>query len=303
MNRDGNLGAAETAIGKAVGLSPTPAHFRALTEISLARMNVLIQKDAKDAGAEAVRNEFQGLFGNALAYAREALALDPFQYASFLELGRVYEAVVPLKAPGAYESAKASYEQALTLNPHSPAIELTLARLEIAKGDHTKAREHIGKALVMKNNHLEAIFLLSSLEVEDGNIKAAVQAAEAAAFIAPNDSAVLFQLGLLRFNDANYRGAIDALERAVATTPTYANAKYYLGLSYEKVGRTADALQQFTDLLAANPDNAALARAVANLRVGRSSSATVAPEKTEKRTLPVPEKGARGKKSANFDEE
>ncbi len=303
MSRDGNLAAAETAIGKAVRLSPAPAHFRALTELSLVRMNTFLQKNAKDAGGEAVRAEFQGLFGTALAYAREALALDPSQYQSFLELGRVYEAVVPLKAPGAYENAHAAYERALTLNPQSPAILLTIARLEIAKGDHAKAREYIGKTLAQKNNYLEAIFLLSALEVEDGNLKAAIDAAEAAAFIAPNDSAVLFQLGLLRFNDTNYRGAIDALERAVATTPAYANAKYYLGLSYEKAGRSADALQQFTDLLATNPDNTALARIVANMKAGRSSSSAVTSEKTEKRTLPVPEKEATKKKRTSFDEE
>ena len=56
-----------------------------------------------------------------------------------MSLGRVYEAVVPLKIPGAYESARASYEQALTLNPRSPALFLTLARLEAAQGDNAKA--------------------------------------------------------------------------------------------------------------------------------------------------------------------
>ena len=302
FNRDGNLANAETAIMRAAAIAPLDLHFRALADLTLVRMNALLQKDQKTTSAEAVRTEFQGLLGTALSVARQALSLDQSQYQNLLGLGRVYEAVVPLKIAGAYESARASYEQALVLNPQSPAIELTLARLEVAKGDHTAAREHIQKALTLKNNYLEAIFLLSSLQVEDGDLKAAIQSAEAASFIAPSDPTVLFQLGILRFNDKNYAGAAAAFERAVLQNPSYANAKYFLALSYEKLGRTADALRQFADLAATNPDNTAITNAVKNLKAGRASSAAVPEGKPERRTLPVPEKSTTKKGSVGFEE-
>ncbi len=301
-NRSGNLAGAEDAVMKAATLSPSDTHFRALTELSLSRMNALLQKGTTGTTADAVRTEFQEILGRALSYARQAISLNPLSYQNPLELGRVYEAVVPLKIEGAYESARSAYEEALRLNPKSPAIELVLARLEIAKGDHIAARERIGKALAQKRNYLEAIFLLSSLQVEDGDLKAAIQSAEAASFIAPNDPTVLFQLGILRFNDKNYAGAVSALERAVANVPSYANAKYFLALSYEKLGRSADALTYFNDIAATNPDNVVIQNAVKNLKAGRPSSAAISEEKTEKKSLPVPETAATKKSGPKFDE-
>ena len=165
----------------------------------------------------------------------------------------------------------------MTLNPHSPAIHLTLARLEAAKGDNGKAREHIALALREKGNYTEAIFFLSQIEAAEGNIKAAISSARAASDIAPDDPAVFFQLGLLLFNDRAYADAATALERAVALNPDYANAKYFLGLSYEKLKRGADAVKQFTDLKETNPDNKEVDLILRNLMAGRDPFSDAAP--------------------------
>ena len=221
-------------------------------------------------------------------------------------LGRVYEAITPLNIEGAYESAKAAYEQALTQNPRSPAILLTLARLEVAKKDNAKARENIARALREKGNYTEAIFLLAQIEAAEGNIKAAISSVEAASVIAPSDPSIFFQLGLLRFNDKDYRGAAGALERSVALSPTYANAKYFLGLSYEKLNRATDAITQFSDLQKTNPDNAEIKLILSNLKAGRPPFSNVTPpldDKPEKRAkLPVEEK-QRKKGAVSLDEE
>ncbi|MDO8564813.1 MAG: tetratricopeptide repeat protein, partial [bacterium] len=136
-------------------------------------------------------------------------------------------------------------------------------------------------------------FFLSQIEALEGNIKAAISSVETASVLAPNDPTVFFQLGLLRYNDRNYRGAIEALERAVGLNPAYANAKYFLGLSYEKVGRDAEAIAQFTDLQVTNPDNAEVDLILKNLKAGRAPFADAAPPidaKPEKRgKLPVTE--------------
>ena len=287
-NRDGNIDDTEAYLLRATSLAPADTYFRGLAELALSRMNTLLQGKPDALSTESARTDFQNFLGSALAAAQQSVALNSLQYQNFLELGRVYEAVVPLKITGAYESAQKAYQQAQTLNPQGPATELILARLEIAHGDHAAAREHIAKALAQKSNYLEAVFLLSQLQLADGDLKSAIQSAEAAAFIAPNDPTVLFQLGLLRFNNKDYAGAVVALERAVATTPAYANAKYFLGLSYDKVGRRGDALIQFEDLQKNNPDNAEIEAIVANLQAGKpigTPAAAKAPP--EKQTLPV----------------
>lgn len=294
FNTEGNLDRAEQEISRAAALSPADDYYRFLTELTLMRMNALLSQNPSSVSAESVRSQFQNLLGAALGNARQAVALNPLNYENFMTLGRVYEAVTPLNIEGAYESAKQSYEQALTQNPKSPAIYLTMARLEVAKKDNAKARENIARALQEKNNYTEAIFLLSQIEVQEGNIKAAISSVEAASVIAPNDASVFFQLGLLRFNDRDYRGAASALERAVAQNPSYANAKYFLGLSYDKLRRAAEALAQFTDLSASNPDNEEIKLIVRNLKAGRDPFANAAPpvdSAPEKRkALPVAEK-------------
>ncbi len=307
FNTEGDLTKAEKLVERAVSLSPADQYYRFLTEITLMRMNTLLNKKADTVTAESVRKDFQTLLGTALGHARQAVALNPKSYENFVSLGRVYEAVTPLKIEGAYESAKVSYEQALTLNPHSPAIHLTLARLEVAKNDNAKAREQILAALREKNNYTEAIFLLSQIEAQEGNIKGAISSVEAAATIAPDDASVFFQLGLLRFNDKSYPGAVGALERAVALNPAYANAKYFLGLSYAKVKKEQDAIKQFTDLKVTNPDNKEIDLILKNLKAGREPfvdalpPVDATPEKRSK--LPVSEKGTTRKAAATLPDE
>ncbi len=301
-NTNGNIDQAEGLIARAAGMSPLDIHYRFLTELTLLRINALLNQNADNVSAESVRTEFQNLLGTALANAREAVALDPTSYQNLMSLGRVYEAVVPLKIEGAYDSALSFYEQALVQNPQSPALHLTIARLEAVKGDNVKARESIARALQQKNNYTEAIFLLSQIEVQEGNIKAAILSVEAATTIAPDDPTLFFQLRLLRFNDKDYKGAAGALERAIVLNPNYANAKYFLGLSYERLHRDAEAIAQFADLKTSNPDNKEVDLILRNLKAGRDPFADAAPPvdaKPEKRTkLPVEDKSAQPKEAA-----
>ena len=51
--------------------------------------------------------------------------------------------------------------------------------------------------------------------------------------------------------------------------PVYADAKYFLGLSYYRVGRKDDAVQQFTDVQTLNPDNKDVTKILANIKNGR----------------------------------
>lgn len=293
FNRDGDISAAERNIGRAAAISPLDIYFRFLTDISLLRMNTLLSEGTKSISEDSLRSQFQTLLGIALGNARQAVALNPTNYENFLTLGRVYEAVVPLGIAGAYESAKANYDQALTQNPRSPSIFLVMARLEVAKKDNAAAREKIARARAEKSNYTEAIFLLSQIEAQEGNIKAAISSVEAASVIAPDDPGVFFQLGLLRYNDRDYRGAAGALERAVALNPAYANAKYFLGLAYDRLNRGEGAIKQFEDLKLTNSDNKEVDLILRNLKAGRDPFSDAAPpvdDKPEKRAkLPVTE--------------
>lgn len=299
-NTEGKLDKAESYLNRAVVLDDTSSYFRSLTQIDMLRMTDLFSAQRK-ASEETIKTQFPILLASALDHAQRAVSVDSSNYQNWISLGGVYEALVPLKIANAnaYKSADTAYQQALKLNPRSPAILLTLGRLEASNGDNSKAKEYVGRALQQKNNYTDAIFLLAQIQIQDGNIKDAIDSVQAASILAPNDSGTFFQLGFLRYNYKDYKGSVSALKRAVTLNPAYANAKYFLGLSYQKIGQVQDAIVQFNQLKLSNPDNKEIDLILSNLNAGRDPFANAAPpidNHPEKRAVPpVVEKSSKKK--------
>lgn len=286
LNSDGNVDKTETYLGRAVMLSERDLYYRALSELGLIKLNNLLQQTSVP--QDTLRAQFQTLLGGAIESARRATELDRTNYGNFISLGRIYEAIVPLKIAGAYEAARDAYLEAQKLNPESPSILLTMARLEVANEDIKKARGYIDEALKKKQNFTEAVFFLSQLEAQQGNTREAIRRTEEVSLLAPNDMTVFFQLGFLKYNDRDNAGAIAAFERAVALSPNYSNAKYFLGLSYNRVGRREDAIKQFEDVAALNPENEEVRNVLANLRAGKAPFADVPPPANTPEKRPKP---------------
>lgn len=281
FNVGGDINSAESSMLRATELYEYDLYLRSLSELQTVRLgNILSTSDVSE---DVLRAQFQSTLGNAISYARRATEADATNYLNWASLGDVYASVVSLNIEGAYDNALASYEKALEKNPKSPALYLTRARLEVARGDIEKARTHIEESLALKQDYAQAIFFLSQIEAKEGNIRAAIESTERASLIAPNDIGVFFQLGFLKYKDGNYSGAIVALERAVTLNPVYANAKYFLGLSYDQVGRRNDAIAQFEDIEQLNPENSEVKEILSNLRGDREPFKDVAPP------LPLPE--------------
>jgi tetratricopeptide (TPR) repeat protein len=294
MAQAGNLPVAREYALRAVEKQKSDLFHRFIVDIDLANLNQILNTTDKSVSEEALRSAFQATLAEAIEHAKTATTINPAGYQNWIYVGRVYEAVVPLKIAGAYEGAQQNYLEAVKRNPTNPALALVFARLELTKGDKAEAKKYVLKAIEQKNNYTEAIFLLSQLQADEGKLKDAIASVEAAATFSPNDAGLFFQLGILKFNTKDYKGAAAALERAVGLVPTYANAQYFLGLSYEKLGRDPEAIAQFTALKATNPDSQEVDLILKNLKAGRSPfSGATAPvdDKPEKRsTLPVSEK-------------
>ena len=275
LNVEGDLDTAEVRIQRAVTLNVSDRYHRLLADINVGRISLL--QTEVDLSEDELRSRFQTLLALAIANGQRATDLDPNNYQNWLALGRVYQAIVPLGIEGAYENAQTSYNRALVVNPTSPSTHLTLARLEIARGDNLKARDFITQALKLKSNYTEAIFLLSQIEIAEGNLVEAIATVEATAVLAPNDPVVFFQLGLLHYNQEDNDRAIAALERAVGLNNVYSNARYFLALSYDRVGRKDDAIIQFELIQELNQDNEELVQILVNLRAGRAPFDNIVP--------------------------
>jgi tetratricopeptide (TPR) repeat protein len=285
---------------KALSWDKADIYYQALSEVNISEIGSITQllqaqsaKDPKSVDQELVK-KVGTLIEQGVAYTRNAIALDPLNYYNYIEEARISEIALSLKITNAYENAKTAYANALSLNPYNPGLYLSLARIEVGENKLDEAQKYIGAALQLKQNYTEAIFLLSQIQVSQGKIKEAINSVGVALQINPQSPVLFFQLGLLYFNEKDYENSSLAFGKAVSLSSDYANARYFLGLSYARLGRNAEALEQFETIAKTNPENQEIALIVSNLKAGKSVFTDAKPpidKNPEKRkTLPVKEK-------------
>ncbi len=267
--KDGDLLKAEQGIGKAIAIEGYDTYYRGLSELNLIRVDALLNR--ANVPQKELQDGFQVYIANSIQNAQKAVEVNSANYQNYLALGQVYSALVPkpFEIPGAYENAQATFEKALSVNPHNPTILLQLARLQIAKGDLKSARDFVNRSIAEKQNYADAHFLLAQIEVTEGKLQKAIDSLQTTIVLTPSNPGLLFQLGLLKYNNKDFVGSSEAFEKSIALVPEYSNAKYFLGLSYAELGKNADAITQFQQLVTTNPDNVEVKLILENLTAGR----------------------------------
>ncbi len=261
-----NINQAEVSLKRANNLSSRDLYLRSLSNVALLRLTRLAGEQLPQADFQAKANQ---LIADARLNAEDAIKLDPTNFENYLQLGGVYDTLGSLGIQGTAEPARANYQQALILNPKSPRVLFTLARLEYLVNDHPKAKEYLKLALTERPNYLEAVSFLVQLDLQDKNPEDAIEALKLSIAAEPTNFLLHFALGYLNYAKRDYQSAINEFEGAVILNPVYADAKYFLGLSYYRVNRKADAIQQFTDVQTLNPDNKDVTKILSNLKNGR----------------------------------
>lgn len=244
---------AENMIINAISLDQNDAYYRALSQIYIAEIKIMVSD--KTISQEILKNNLQKLIDYAQNSAQIAVSRNSKQYLNYMNLGDVYASFIPLSVENSYESAIASYNKAISLAPMNPSIILRKAQIEVFKKNNIEARKLIDQALELKLNYSDALILLSQIESSEGNTDASIKQMERAVKLNQNDPTIFFRLGLLRYNSGDYNNAISAFSQAVVLDNTYLNARFFLGKSYQKVGRSIDALLQFKILSNFLPDN------------------------------------------------
>lgn len=249
----GDLATAERAVNRSLSFAPLPASYSLTAMVASARLSEIISSTTLS--REEAQKAFQDALSSGINAALTVTRLSPRDYQGWILLGNLYGAAVPLGVSGAYDSAKSSYQQAISLNPTSPQLYYILAQLDIANKDTKAAEADLLQAIALKADYTQAIFLFSQLKVADGNIKEALASAESAAYFTPNDSNILFQVGILRAASNDLPGAAQALAGAVSANPSFANARYFLAAVYAKQKNYQDALTQIEAIAALSSDN------------------------------------------------
>jgi tetratricopeptide (TPR) repeat protein len=281
---------AEAYINKSIKYMPYDIYYRTKSDISNAKIESILSSTITKENVESARNTFISELQKSIESSLKAKERDPKNYLNYIYMGNSYALAVPksYRIKGAYESAVASYNQAMVLNPKNPAIPLLMARLEIDNENIKKAKEYINDAISKKNNYLDAYFLLSQIQISENNINEAIKSVETAVIINPTNPALFFQLGLLYYNTKNYNNAVLALQKSIEITPEYANARYFLGLSLSRLGEYKLALAHFEELLKTNPDSKDLMDIINDLSVNKSPFEDTKID-TKSKKLPVKE--------------
>lgn len=286
----GNSQDAKTTIAKAISLAPSDIYWRSYSEASLTQAGVLLSSvTSLDNLSDSQKTAIQTEIADAIESAKQAVAWNSKDYENWFVLGRVYEVLASNGVEGALDNAKNAYTEAQSRAPLNPAIPLAFARLSAVSNDLNGARENAKRAIELKTNYTDAYYTLAQIEAAANNITGAIQSVEAAAYMDSGNAGLYFQLGLLKYNNQDYKGAASAFDRAISIIPDYANARYFLGLSYERLGRRADAIAQFEEISKTNPDNQEISFILGNLKSGKSPFKDAKPPITntpEKRTEP-----------------
>lgn len=296
----GNLDQAHNLAVTATGLGDgSDAYYRVLSQISLYQVNALITQNATSSSAESVAQRAKKLVDEVASASNAAVRKDPLDYYNHLSVARAAAAFVPLKIADMYEIAIASYSNASKLNPNNPTLYFEVAQLEASRNNFADAKRFIGKSIELKNNYIEPIFLLSQIQVAEGATKDAITSVQVALQIQPRNPLINFQLGLLKYNDKDYKGASEAFKNAVDLDGNYSNARYFLGLSYARLAKNTEAIEQFEIIQKLNPDNTEVALILTNLNTGRSPFEDIkapldsTPEKRKQLPVTTTKKGAK----------
>ena len=277
-----DLKLAERYLLNATKIEPYDNYYQALAQVLLADARFKIQSatTTDTATVELVRKNIEG----SIESASNAIMYDKSNYFNYVILARISSALVPLNVPNAFDFAVNSYSSAIMNNPTKPDLLLETAKFFADAGKFGEAKLALEKALSIKSNYQEAIFLLSQVQATEGSIDDAISSVTLLTKNNPQAQYLFFQLGYLKYVKKDYLGAIDALNNAIKIDAEYANARYFLGLSLSKLGKVNEAIEQFVIIQKSNPDNKEIVSILENLRAGRPPFSGTAEPSTSLKT-------------------
>jgi tetratricopeptide (TPR) repeat protein len=259
---NGNLEGAKTSLTAALSQSPSDMRaLKALTQV------YLLQKQPAQAVA-VIRQHMTKLPGNAGLHqhlaqtlaatgdndgAREALqaakAISPKSAAIDLDLARTEI------AGGRPDSALQIVERLLLAEPNNSGACLMAAMLHDKLGNAPQAIAHYRKMLEIDPHHPLALNNLAfHLSSGDKDLDEALKYAQMAREVSPGNAAALDDtIGWILYRKGLYASAVRTLRNAVADEPN-AVRRFHLAMAHFKAGDRKEAVAVYKSAVAANPD-------------------------------------------------
>ncbi|MEK7462212.1 MAG: tetratricopeptide repeat protein [Patescibacteria group bacterium] len=243
----------------------------ALTQSRLVELQAMLRLENP---SEPDQEKFVSTARLAVLEAEEAIKLDDGNPATHAALADVFGVLALAGFQDARDRMTAKLEDAHYRDPSNPIYAMAEASLAIRLNDTNKAREKITKALELKRNYSEALFLLSQIDVKDGKLDSAINTSRQIVTLEPNNPTRYYQLGVLLAAKKDLPAAIAAYEAAIMRDKNFANARYMLALTYLDSNRLEEALTQLRIVQETNKDNLQLRDLITQLETGGFATQT-----------------------------
>jgi tetratricopeptide (TPR) repeat protein len=189
-------------------------------------------------------------FNGARDNGKKAMDMNPSDESAV----NVYASAVT--ALGNNDEAIATWEKWSAAHPKDGDTLARLGVLEDAKGNQSKAIDYYKKALQINPTQGLAANNLAYAMVSTGqNVDLALSYAQTARRVLPNSPDTADTLGWVYYNKGTYYSARDLFEEALKTSPDNASINYHLGMTYNKLGKKADAVTHLKKAVAVDPNS------------------------------------------------
>lgn len=215
--------------------------------------------------SEAEQQTLAAIYNRGVTLTQEAIRIAPTNPEHHTIQAGIYNNLAVLGASNALPLATSSLAVAESLDPHNPTYALVGAQLAVRRGDVETARQELGRALSMKGNFTEALFLLSQIDIAEGNIESAISATEAIIRLEPNNPTRFYQLGQLLVAAEQLDQAGQAFTFALNLDPQHANARYDRALLFANAGEVDLAISELRLVQETNQENELLASVIEQL--------------------------------------
>jgi tetratricopeptide (TPR) repeat protein len=153
-----------------------------------------------------------------------------------------------------YDDAGSRLQTILATDPKQPTARLWLGFLEMRRGNHAAAIDHLRKALdTSPDDAMAGNDLAYELAEHTNSLDEALKYAQRAVELAPNQPAFADTLGWILYRKGMYPSAIPYLERANKDAQD-AVARYHLAMAYAKAGDQKRGAATLDSALKLNPN-------------------------------------------------
>lgn len=165
-----------------------------------------------------------------------------------------------------FGAAEHSLTSVLALAPDNTEALRLMGVLAQLHGDHARALPFLHKAIADFPDDVKLHMALGIAQVEVGDIEAGIASLQCACEREPRVASTWFNLGKALKLDMRMDSAVSALKRALMLDATHILARLALADTLASLGKVADGIAEYRNVLIRQPDNATAWLALANLK-------------------------------------